>query len=619
MCGLTGYMDLRGARLCDRDVLTRMTQTLVHRGPDADGYFLCDAVGLGFRRLRIIDLNTGDQPITAQNDELALVCNGEIYNYREMRDELIGKGHQFKTQTDVEVLLHLYAEYGQEFLHRLNGQFAFAIYDRRKKQLFMARDHLGISPLHYTVVDDVLIFASEIKAILQHPLVKPQVDLTGLDQLLSFPGTVSPRTMFKDIHSLPAGHALVAGDGQIRTYEYWDLDYPRINEAVPSVPEGERVEQLQEHLREAVRYRLHADVPVGYFLSGGLDSSLLAALAGSQKKGMDSFSISFEDPEVNEAHFQTMMADMLENRHHEARFHASDIADGLRQMVYHCEGPVKETFNTCAMSLSSMARARQVPVILAGQGADELFGGYPGYRVDKSGTRSMGDGLEAAFEDEIREQLWGDPALFYEKNQYAYRETKAAIYSDGLNADFPDFDCTSFDLVNRSRLEGRHILHQRSYLDVKLRMQDHLLNEHGDRMVMMNSTEGRYPFLDINLIDFVRTLPPDLKLNGYEEKYILKRVAEGLVPNEIITREKFGFRAPGSPYLLQQGIEWIHDLLAPERIKRQGYFNPDVVAMLTKRNSVPGFRLNAHLETDLLMVVITFGLFLELFNLPDYT
>jgi len=287
-------------------------------------------------------------------------------------------------------------------------------------------------------------------------------------------------------------------------------------------------------------------------------------------------------------------------------------------MIYHSECPVKETYNTCSLALSAAAQSNGVRVVLNGEGADEMFAGYEGYRFDqfriKNGRKL--DDLETMLEDEVREKLWGDKDLFYEKDQLAFRETKQALYSAQLNEAFEEFDCLNFPLVNTDRLRGRHFVHQRSYLDFKLRLAAHLIADHGDRMAMANSVEARYPFLDIDLIEFSRHIPPDLKLHGFTEKYVLRKVAEGLVPRSVTQRQKFGFHAPGSPYLLQQGVEWINDLLSYERIKRQGYFNPEVVERLKAKYSKPGFKLNLPLEDDFLIVVITFSLFCEIFNMP---
>ncbi len=619
MCGFAGYVDMRKERKIDEGLLVKMTDKLVHRGPDSAGYFVEENIGLGFRRLSIIDLTGGDQPIFNEDKSVVVVCNGEIYNYRELRSNLIKRGHTFRTGSDVEVLVHLYEEDGPDFINKLNGQFAFALYDRKEQKLLLARDHFGINPLYYTIVDEVLIFASEIKAILEHPMVNRQVDLTGLDQIFSFPGIVSPRTMFKDINSLKSGCFLLA-NSHANLGEYWDLDYPRIGEIDYKHTEAYYIDKLKGHITNAVGYRLQADVPVGFYLSGGQDSSMIAALIHNLSPHVQrhSFSIAFNDEEINERRFQRMMAKIADSIHHEIIFDWSEISERLSDMVYHCECPVKETYNTCSFALSEAARNAGIKVVLSGEGADELFAGYVGYRYDQFGNRKQRKhDLETALEDEIRSKLWGDKNLFYENDYYPLLEIKNAIYSEQVNQRFPEFDCVNFEIVNKERLQGRHFIHQRSYLDFKLRLADHLLSDHGDRMALANSVEGRYPFLDIELAEFAREIPPDLKLHNFTEKYILKKVAQDLVPQQIIKREKFGFRAPGSPFLLQQKVEWINDLLSYERIKRQGYFNPDTIENLKAQYSQEGFKLHPHLEIDLLTIVLTFGLLVDLFELPN--
>lgn len=621
MCGIVGCFDLRGQPI-EPEVLARMTATLVHRGPDAAGFFAEDGIAFGFRRLSIIDLATGDQPIVNEDGNLVLMCNGEIFNYRQLVVELEAKGHRFRSQSDVEVLLHLYEEHGSDLLHRLNGQFSFALYDRSRRRLLLARDPLGINPLFYTIKDGLLLFSSEIKALLAHPKVSREVDLTGLDQVLSFPGLVPPRTMFRGIQCLEAGHYLMADSSGTRIEEYWDLDYPEIGEPLEARAETCYVEELRERLAEAVRKRLQADVPVGFYLSGGLDSSLIGALIHrASPEPRHSFSITFPDDSLSEARFQRLMVQRLGSRHHEIQFSWTQIRNRLQDLVYHSECPVKETYNTCALALSEAARQAGVPVVLAGQGADELFGGYPGYRFDQQGLRpSHGYDLDSALEDEIRERLWGIPDLFYEVEFLPLREVKRALYAPELAADLARFDSTNFPLVKGERLRGRHPLHQRSYLDVKLRLSEHLLSEHGDRMALARSVEARYPFLDPGVVELACKIPAELKVCQSVEKYILKQAAVGLLPPEVVAREKFGFRAPGTPYLLQQKDEWIEDMLSYGRIKAQGCFNPDTVEKLKERYRRPGFAFNPHLEIDYLMIVLTFGLLVDRFDMTlSYT
>jgi asparagine synthase (glutamine-hydrolysing) len=618
MCGLVGSIDLHNERRVEKEVLVKMADAITHRGPDASGYFTEENVGFGFRRLCIIDLEGGHQPMSNEDGSVVLVCNGEIYNYRELRAQLKQKGHIFKTDCDVEVLLHLYEEYGTGFLNRLNGQFAFAIYDRKARKLFLARDHFGINPLYFTIADGVFIFASEIKAILEHPLVRREVDLTGLDQVFTFPGLVSPRTVFKYIQSAKSGHYMTVKGSQVNTVEYWDLDYPEENETGADRADRYYVSKLAELFTQSVKYRLQADVPVGFYLSGGLDSSLIAAMIRrlSPHSERHSFSIGFTDSLMGEAKYQKVMARHVNSTHHEIIFDWAEISDRLENMVYHCECPVKESYNTCSMALSEATRRNGIKVVLTGEGADELFAGYIGYRFGQfRGRESRQYDYETLLEEELRERVWGDRQIFYENNLYPLRELKTALYSDQLVESFDEFDCLNFEVVNTERLRNRHVIHQRSYLDFKLRLSDHLISDHGDRMSLANSIEARYPFLDIDLVRFAQTIPPKLKLNHFTEKYILKKIAEDLLPEEIVRREKFGFHAPGSPALLQRNIEWVADMLSYERIKRQGYFNPDVIESIKRRYSQAEFRLNLPFETDLLMIVLTFNILLDKFKL----
>jgi asparagine synthase (glutamine-hydrolysing) len=621
MCGFAGYIESPHAHHeVASDVLIRMTRKLTHRGPDSEGYFTDERAAFGFRRLSIIDLEGGDQPIYNEDESVVLMCNGEIFNYLELRADLVKKGHCFRTGSDVEVLVHLYEDEGENFLNRLNGQFSFVIYDRKKRRALLARDQFGITPLFYCSRGGLFLFASEIKALLEHPLVPREVDLTGLDQLLSFPGLVSPRTMFKGVESLKGGHFIIVDDSGARVEEYWDLDYPKDGELAYDEPESFYVETLKELFTQSVRYRLQADVPVGFYLSGGLDSSMIAAMISRISPGVSrhSFSIGFTQKEICESKYRKIMVENISCQHHEIIFDWSAIADRMWEMIYHCECPVKETYNTCSLALSQAAKDSGISVILTGEGADELFAGYVGYRFDQFGVRgAVLGGLDAILEEEMRERLWGDKDLFYETDQHVLREVKTALYSSDLNNLFDEFDCLNFDLVNKDRVKGRNFIHQRSYLDFKLRLSDHLIADHGDRMALANAVEARYPFLDINLIEFSKRIPPNLKLKNYTEKYILRKVAEGLIPKTIIDREKFGFHAPGSPYLLQQKIEWVEDLLSHDKIKKQGYFSPQVVENLKRKYSQPGFRLNLPFESDLLIVVITFGIFKDVFNLPN--
>jgi asparagine synthase (glutamine-hydrolysing) len=622
VCGIAGIFDFAGHDRLDARTLAALAEPIEHRGPDDAGYHREENLGFGFRRLSIIDVSrAGNQPFSNEDRSVVSVCNGEIYNYPALRRELLARGHAFRSRCDVEVLPHLYEAEGPRFVERLNGQFAFALYDARRRRLMLARDHVGIAPLFYTVRDGLLIFASEIKAILRHPLVAREVDLAGLDQVLSLPGLVSPRTMFRGIRALRPGHYLLVDADGPREHEYWDLTYPPADGIEAPRPEAYYREGLQERLLRAVERRLHADVPVGFYLSGGLDSSLIAGLVSRLRPGerLHSFSIGFSDAAIDERHYQRQVADRVASIHHEAVFEPGDVAARLRQAVYHAEAPLKESYNTCSLALSAQVREHGLKVVLTGEGADELFAGYVGYRFDAGGGRGDGTGVEAQLDRQLNERLWGDPGLFYERSLRGLRETREALYSASVAGRIPEFACTREAFVDREKLRGRHPVHQRSYLDFKLRLADHLLADHGDRVTYANSVEARYPFLDVEVIDFVRTIPPALLLKGGTEKYILKETARPFVPEAVVSREKFAFVAPGSPFLLRQNAEWIQDTLASDAIARGGYFDPGAVERLRAQYGREGFRVNQTFECDLLMLVLSFGIFLELFGLPSHS
>jgi asparagine synthase (glutamine-hydrolysing) len=614
--------DRKGAGRVDRPQLQAMTDALTHRGPDDSGIHLERNLGFGFRRLAIVDLAGGNQPLYNEDRSIVMVCNGEIFNFRELRAGLEELGHRFSTNCDVEVLLHLYEEEGCDFIPRLNGQFAFALYDTARRRLLLARDHVGIAPLFYTESGGLFMFASEIKGLLKHPAVMREVDLTGLDQVFAFPGCLAPRTMFKGIKSLEAGHFMLVDEAGITGRQYWDMEYPAEG-ACEYRDEAYYLERLDDELQKAVKLRLLGDVPVGYYLSGGLDSSMIAAILHHlvPDERRHSFSIGFARQEIDETRFQRMMAEHVGSIHHEMRFDWPEISDGFGKMIRHAESPLRESYDTCSIALSRAVREAGMKVVLVGEGADELFAGYYGYKFDRQRLEQGGDDAfdpEAMLEAELREELWGDDSFVYEKNLYEFQGVREALYSDRVLQQFQDFNSVREGIIDKSKLLGRHPVHRRSYIDLKLRLASHLISDHGDRAAFANSVEARYPFLDINLMRFVREIPPDLKLNGLTEKYLLKRLGERYVPAPIRERQKFGFVAPGSPYLLGQQLPWVRDILSRESIARQGYFNPDTVERLVQRYSASGFQLNVPYEDDLLMIVLSFGVFLEEFGMPGF-
>jgi asparagine synthase (glutamine-hydrolysing) len=618
MCGICGFVKFgRSASGEDEAIIKRMNSKLLHRGPDAQDTLIFDNVAMGFSRLSIIGLGNGMQPIFNEDESLALICNGEIFNYIELRDELRSKGHTFKTETDVEVIVHLYEEHGEAFLNRMNGQFAFALYDKKKQQLFCTRDQMGIVPFYYTVAQDIFIFASEIKAILQHPAVERAVDLVGLDQVFTFPGLISPRTMFKNIKSLENGHYLVVDrNGHIDKREYWDLIYPEKGTAGKDGKSEEYyMDKLEALFEKSIKLRLRTDVPYGVYLSGGLDSSMITMKINQLYPQIrnEAFSIDFAEAKISETLYQVLIAKKSNSNLNKKTFFFKDISERLVQTIYHCECPVKETYNTASFSLSASTRAKGIKVILSGEGSDELLAGYVGYRFDKMRELNIVQNAATRLEDSMRDRIWGDHSFFYENNFLDLEGVKRSLYSDEVNAVFEEVNCLNHSVVNKDRLHNRDILSKRSYIDYKVRLVDHLVSDHGDRMALANSVEVRYPFLDKDFVEFSTQIPPELKLKDFTEKYILKKMAGRFVPKTVIGREKFGFVAPGSPYLLQNNIEYINDILSYDRIKKQGYFNPDRVEELKNMYKQDGFSLNVPFESDQLIVVLTFGILLDQF------
>lgn len=611
MCGIAGIVDLSHRRAADPAILRAMTGALAHRGPDAECFAVSGSVGLGFRRLAIVDLHTGDQPFYNEDGSIILVCNGEIYNADELRAQYL-RGHEFVSHSDCEPVLHLYEEVSTRVPELIEGQFAFALYDSARRRLLLARDPFGVAPLYYAQRGDLFVFASEIKAILKHPAIRAEIDPMGLDQVVCFPGLVSPQTMFAGIKALPPGHMLICENGAVHVKSYWDVDYPEAD--TPAALSQDKCEQrLKELFRASVKRRLRADVPVGLYISGGLDSSLVAVTAADLNEcdSLHSFSVAFDDRSATEETYQRMMAGAIGSRHREVRFAQRDILARLARMIHHAERPVKETYNTCALALSEATHGTGLKVILGGEGADEFFAGYPGYRFDafRAGRKQN----VAADERRQREILWGDGNVGYERNYAEFGRRRLALYAPEWREAAARDGALSRPPVDPSRLKGRHPLHQRSYLDYRLRLADHLLGDHGDHMLMANSVEGRYPFLDRALIEFACTVPPDLKLHGYEEKFILKQIAAGAVPPAILAREKFGFYSVSTPQLLNSGADWVHDLLCAERIRRDGYFCPETVAALKARYAEPGFRLDPRYEDDLLLIVLSFNLMHDIF------
>lgn len=610
MCGICGIYNLYGNKKIDETVVDKMLYAIRHRGPDGQNKIVTERVALGFNRLSFLDLSGGMQPLFNEDKEISMVCNGEIFNYQELKTELQGKGHKFRTGTDVEVIVHLYEEYGKEFPKYLNGQFAIALYDGRKDEFLLVRDQIGICPMYYTIADGRVIFASEIKGILEYPGIERKLNLKAVDQLMNFPGVVSPNTFFKGIESLRAGHMICLRPEQDPVdIEYWDMVY---EPEVEDKGEAYYVENLRELLKESIRRRLIADVPIGFYVSGGLDSSLVACYIG--KYLLDSyysFSAEIGSGDLDESRFQKMVKECVNSEHYSVKIAEEEIWKHLSDVIYHAESAVKESYDVAAFMLSELVSKSPAKAVLTGQGSDEFFCGYVGYMVDL--FRNMQKGQMSSEECEINEMLWGDPYFRYERNHAEIRNIHAKLYHENIRGEIPKFAAWSSSPIDVNKVKNLSTQKRRSYIDYKLRLSDHLLTEHGDHMIFSHSVEGRHPFLDKELLEFVKTIPDKYKLKGVNEKYILKKAGEGIVPEPILKRKKFPFQAPGMSALIKKADNMPY--LSEEYIRKYGIFDWNYVNELKKIYSQEGFQLMGAYEIDYLLIVMTVTMLCEQYSL----
>ena len=610
MCGICGIYNLHGQRKIEEATLDKMLYAIRHRGPDGTNTRINEQVGLGFNRLSFLDLTGGMQPLVNEDEKISMICNGEIFNYQELRGELKEKGHKFRTETDVEVILHLYEEYGIDFPKKLNGQFAIALYDEREKLLILVRDQIGICPLFYTVVDGRVIFASEIKAILEYPGINRKLNLKAVDQLMNYPGVVSPNTFFEGIYSLEAGHMLlIRPEQEVRNQEYWDLIY---NPEEEDKGETYYVERLCELIKKAISRRLIADVPIGFYVSGGLDSSVVACYIGKfLLNSYYSFSAEIGSGDLDESHFQKIVKECVQSTHYSTKVAEEEIWNNLSKVIYHAESAVKESYDVAAYMLSGLVSQSPAKAVLTGQGSDEFFYGYVGYMVDL--FRNMQKDKMSREECEVNERLWGDPYFRFERNHPEIRKIHEKVYSADVRGEIDKFSAWATSPINVKRVENLSSQKRRSYIDYKLRLSDHLLGEHGDRMFFSHSVEGRHPFLDAELLSFVTTIPDKYKLKGVNEKYILKKAGEGIVPDEILKRKKFPFQAPGMSAMIKKpsGI----DLLNDDMIRKYGIFDVNYVNEMKKMYSQNDFQLMGAYEIDYLLIVMTVTMLCEQYSL----
>ncbi len=604
MCGIAGILNLNDLPPVEVAGVRRMLATIRHRGPDGFGIYRDAHIGMGSARLSIIDLAGGDQPIGNEDGTLWIVYNGEAFNYVELRPELEARGHRFTTQSDTEVILHLYEEWGPECLRFLNGQFALAIWDSRARSLFLARDRAGIRPLFYSLQDGRLVFASEMKAILSAPQMQAEVDRAALREVFTFWSVQPPRTIFRGILELPPAHWMLVQDGQVTVRRYWELDYTL---DARFADETEAMDELERLLIDATRIRLRADVPVGAYLSGGLDSSVTTALirayTGSR---LDTFSIAFADENFNESPFQQQMARALGTDHHEVYCTHADIGAIFPEVIWHTETPLLRTGPAPLFLLSKLVHATGFKVVMTGEGADEILAGYDIFKEmkirrfwardpqsklrplllqrlypDIKGLNSAGGAyLKAFFQKNLTDtgSPWYSHAIRWSNTARTWRLLADAAPAPAGAELFPDALCLPDAFGEWDSLA------QAQYLEFHTFLSQYLLSSQGDRMAMGHSVEGRYPFLDYRVIEFANRLPPHLKLEVLTEKYLLKKLGRKYVPDAIWKRVKRPYRAPiHKSFFPGKPLEWVSELTGTAALRASGYFQPEAVERLVAK------------------------------------
>ena len=626
MCGIAGIFEYEGRSCVETKMLERMLSVLYHRGPDDVGMFSEERIGIGMRRLSIIDINGGKQPISNEDGTITVVFNGEIYNYRELQDKLRDNGHILSTCSDTEVIVHLYEELGEDCVRELRGMFAFAVWDSLRHRLFIARDRLGIKPLYYKNDRGRVVFASEIKALLQHPEIEASLSLASLGHYLSLKYVPAPQTMFADIVALPPAHTLTCDRKGIKMRRYWSLSF--VNNGIGQSSEEDCADQLETLLRESVRMHLVSDVPFGAFLSGGVDSSLIVALMSQiLDRPVRTFSVGFEgkgSEPFSELPYARLVAERFVTDHYEVHVKADDLMNLAEDVIWHLDQPIAD--NACVANyMVSRLAAQHVKMVVTGEGADELFGGYARYAWEqmswlipfvpehvRSSALKLVQGLPGLRRPKIASFALCHPdEVTRLVNWFPLfnRQMKSSLLT---KESFQQLVDPYSEEVFRQRLaetDADDRLSRMLYVDTKLWLPDDLLAR-GDKTSMAASIEARIPFLDHKLVEFAACLPPHMKVKRLSRKYLLRKIARRWLPTEVVDRKKAGFPMPFSSWFRKEARCFVHDLLSPSTVKRRGLFSPAYVETLLADHDT-GAEDHSHLLWGLLSVELWHRAFLD--------
>ena len=603
MCGISGIYSPHTPKVSSEAVRNMLMQ-IQYRGPDESGIYIGKGVGLGSVRLSIIDLAQGQQPMSDEAGEFWIVFNGEIFNYIELRDELIALGYRFRTGSDTEVLLLLFKHYREKCLEKLNGQFAFAIWDTQKKELFLGRDRVGIRPLFYYRDGETFVFGSEIKCLMESGHVKAEIDPESLNRVFTFWTIPSPGTMFKGVKELPPGHYMVVREHETEIKPYWELSFQGESGGDETRSLSDSMEEFESILTDSVRLRLRADVPVAAYLSGGIDSSATTWLIKQIEPGvLNTFSLGFESREFDETAFQKSVADQLETTHRSITCKNSDIADNFAQVLWHTEIPILRTGAVPMFLLSGLVNDSGIKVVITGEGADEFLGGYNIFKeaiIREFWSREPSSKIRPL----LLQKLYPYLAQFQGRNNalmkmffgYRLNDTDSPAYShlirwnnslhikEHIRKDFLNGATDPVESFISTLPEGLgdlDLLSRAQWLESTLFMSGYLLSSQGDRMGMAHSVEGRYPFLDHRVIEFCSKLPWNHKIRGLNEKYLMKKLMDGRLPDEVVHRPKQAYRAPVASSLTSaKAPEYLREVLSPGMLSKFGIFNTASVEKL---------------------------------------